>query len=550
MKSPVIARKLAAINAVAKKRMATKPSKRKASESAPNWNTIVQRAADARLGFGYADACERAAEDDSEYNPDGPLLTSAPWGMGAEITNYVPNTPADLVKDTENELASAGKDAVLADCAAFMAETGEDEKTYGWYFATEQMGHGVGLFDYGYKTKIKKKHLFENDNAFLQIEDGRVMFYPVDSRNVKPIDVTDDVEHVLLDGVLEGEDEATEASVKTAAPSFPKTVPMSIFDHAARTILLGLADDLGLATKYDRADAHGKSTVTLRSHADYIKWLEAIKSNDEDAMASVMNQYNRDVVRKAPKDLSGDDLEAWKDDLRAEYLEGFGDDEIALTNFVNGRKGRGAATKTANSGYTMTIKGGEPIDLAEVSAEDVVEALEAADMSARAQHFGSPDIVYTGDFGEVWLADWETAKGTHKEDTTPNTPLGAWCVAQLCTDKGGNTFSPAEVWIALEQRSGITSAKGATKFVKEAQSYGGFDGMSLNEGGGDPQHFHEYIGGEYGYLLDEGALNSKFSEEEIEAMDDAEKGKALLEYFFSESTWYTDGFWMIETHPL
>lgn len=54
-----------------------------------------------------------------------------------------------------------------ADCEAFMATDphvssqhfGSAEEMYGWYLCMQTLGHGVGLYDYGYKTKLKKQYM-------------------------------------------------------------------------------------------------------------------------------------------------------------------------------------------------------------------------------------------------------------------------------------------------------------------------------------------------------------------------------------------------------
>ncbi len=62
--------------------------------------------------------------------------------------------PSGFLAHMKSALTSIGEDKVTADYDAFDEATDESPETYGHYLAMEHMGHGVGLYDYNYKTTL------------------------------------------------------------------------------------------------------------------------------------------------------------------------------------------------------------------------------------------------------------------------------------------------------------------------------------------------------------------------------------------------------------
>ena len=159
MKSPVIARKLAALAAVKKAavtkkaaptRASAQPRKRQASDSA-DWDSIIDSAAKIALSYAFANAVDNAV--DGADTEEEPILKRAPWGGGDHIEDYSPDAPEAFRKFVESALVSAwGKDAILADCAAFKAEGYGNEDLYGSDLAMQATGSGVTLGDDGFES--------------------------------------------------------------------------------------------------------------------------------------------------------------------------------------------------------------------------------------------------------------------------------------------------------------------------------------------------------------------------------------------------------------
>lgn len=177
----------------------------KKAEHQPDWSDIVKHFAHAVWVNAYMNAIDEATGEGNggEVSDSAEVvLESAPWGAGSHIEDYAPNMPSEFIAATEKDIVDAwGKDAVLADCAAFMAESGEDEEKYGWYLAMQDMGQGVGLGDYGYTSTLKRYGSHAEHTTGFLTKDGDKILFQVDGtpyRSVGPVDVTSDLEDLVV----------------------------------------------------------------------------------------------------------------------------------------------------------------------------------------------------------------------------------------------------------------------------------------------------------------------------------------------------------------
>lgn len=110
------------------------------------WEDIVDSYAKAVLSSGLADAVDNAKSKG--------LISRTPWGGGDDVMDFMPAVDATFRSNVASFLSKIGKDKVVTDCDLFIEDTGENASTYGHYLAMQQMGHGVGLEDYGYTTTL------------------------------------------------------------------------------------------------------------------------------------------------------------------------------------------------------------------------------------------------------------------------------------------------------------------------------------------------------------------------------------------------------------
>lgn len=285
MKRQTVSKKLNAFAATAsaKAKTLTKPRSRKASTA--DWDVIVHEFAHCLWVNAYLQAVDESTRETNGGTPSENVeveLTRAPWGGGAQLEDYAPDMPESVVLGTEKLLEKAfGKDAVLADAAAFMEESGKSDKTYGWYLCMEQLGHGVGLHDYGYDTKLKDyaTHVDSNNMGWLYMDDDRIMF-GMETMGDGPsgtADVTTDLERLVVKDDPEHayEDDVTEASTKTAAMA-----PFVLYTKlsAVNQRFLGFEDDI---------KSMPDETGTFPSGASKNAAVQAVKSNYEDARNSM-----------------------------------------------------------------------------------------------------------------------------------------------------------------------------------------------------------------------------------------------------------------------
>lgn len=171
-----------------------------------DWDIIVDAATTALVADSYAMAVEDSLEGaDREFYEGDAKFSRTPWGGGDDVMDFAPdvddNIRSQVAAILEKEI---GKDAILADCDAFIEKTGENADTYGHYLMMQSMGHGVGLFDYDYDSAFDiDRSSFAHVHGYITVsgdEDDTTLTYNLDGDGITwDADVTSELTSSLVE---------------------------------------------------------------------------------------------------------------------------------------------------------------------------------------------------------------------------------------------------------------------------------------------------------------------------------------------------------------
>ena len=120
-----------------------KEGRRQAQSSSPYEDDLIEGLAHALWADAWLSGWEEAQEDG--------YVDDVPWPMGAQLEQYIPNTPEKALDEAKQVFSEIQAKNLDVDWAAFVPE-GEDPGTFkaydfGYYLGMEYMGHGVSWSD-------------------------------------------------------------------------------------------------------------------------------------------------------------------------------------------------------------------------------------------------------------------------------------------------------------------------------------------------------------------------------------------------------------------
>lgn len=166
------------------------------------WEDIATGAAKAFAESEYSTALYNASHPEGDADEYDVHLSREPrdTDISSSVDDELINQVAAVIEKNYD------LDAILADYKAYAEVTDSGNfptvaEKYGWYFAMQNAGEGVGLGDDGFESSLDNEHVLEHYGSFLQknTEEDTIMFNISGTGIDWVTDVTYDVQEFLID---------------------------------------------------------------------------------------------------------------------------------------------------------------------------------------------------------------------------------------------------------------------------------------------------------------------------------------------------------------